>query len=125
MKSNEFVSRILDMCGVTDVDLVTRQQINHAHVKILCDFLSKKTDILLLRLFQEADGNRTTVHLAGESDDFAESDFFKMPRKARILVCRIIGSQGREIEITRNGVIVSPHVEILKKAKVCPQEEYV
>lgn len=116
-KWNEFVEKILVDCKVSNVDEVQRSAITRQHIEMLADYLSVDAGNLLARMFREADVRKEAIHLPANKEFFG-AGFNKIIPSARILICRIIGSQGnREIEFTRNGIIVSPRVALRAQKK--------
>ena len=116
-KWNEFVEEILVDCNVSDVDEVERSAITKRHVQMVIGYLSVDAGTLLAEMFREADVRKEAIHLPANKE-FFKAGFNKIIPSARILICRIIGSQGkREIEFTRNGIIVSPRVALRTKKK--------
>jgi hypothetical protein len=55
--------------------------------------------------------------VCGKTLAFVESGLADLTREERILVCRIYGSQGREIEISDEGMIVSPSQKVLDEKR--------
>ena len=116
-KSEEFVQKLLKMLKVKHIRSVRRERINYKCIELMVDLLPVDADEVLLESFELADLIREPVCLTAENEDFVRAGFAKMTREARILICRIIESQRREIQITKNGMIVCPHSDLIASKK--------
>lgn len=116
-KSKGFEQLVLQICKVSKVSLIKRSMINQRIVELMVDFLPVETTEILIDLFGLADKKLEAIHLSAESSKYSSGGFGEMTQHSRTLICRIIGSQGREIEITKNGIIVSPHSALTSHKK--------
>ena len=118
MKPNTaFVITMLAMCSVAHPDQVSRDQIKADHIRLMNDSLTSETKSLLLDLTGVADESMATVVITADDIRVLGSGILRTTEEERILICRIYGSQGREIEITDDAIIVSPSELVLKKKR--------
>lgn len=116
---------MLAMCSVINVEHIKREQINADHIRLMDRSMTPEAKGLLLEASSLADEKMETMVLDAETETFAESGLATMTPEERILICRIYGSQGREIEITDEGMYISPSAKVLEKKRRMMKQQHV
>lgn len=117
MKPNcGFVMAMLAMCSVTHVELVKRDMITADHIRLMDHSLTSKAKELLLDFASIAD-EKKEAFVCHKTRAFIESGLADLTYEERILVCRIYGSQGRELQISDSGMIVAPSQKVLDQKR--------
>lgn len=118
MKPNTaFVITMLAMCSVAHPDQVSRDQIRADHVRLMNESLTPESKELILEMASTADETMETVTVTISDDRFVDSGLLAATPEEIILICRIYGSQGREVEITKDALVVSPCERVLQKKR--------
>ncbi len=112
-----FVRWMLAKFNVGDVDDIKREFVRREHISRMLQFLSKEADALISRLLSEANHNKQPIYMSADCRDFIESGLGAITRSARIIICRIFGAKGIEIEFTNHGILVSPHRKVIERQK--------
>lgn len=108
---------MLALCSVSSVHMIHSEMIKADHMRLMHQAMSIEARELFLDLASLADDEKKSVTRLSDESSFIQAGLGEMTSEEALLVCCIYSSQGRNVHITNEHIVVCPSRQVLREIR--------